>query len=239
MKRLLAIGMLLALGTGAASASAAGERAQYSQSYAIFIKGDPAGTETVVEKRGESGDLTVASEHDILIADGLQANRMTFATTMVFPKNSLDPSSYSYRYTTGGSGDSFDVTISGGQITRRLSRGGQNSEAAVAFTPNMVILDFNVYHQYDYVMRRYDAKKGGRQVFANFLPVIGNDIPLAITALGDEILKGKTGDVAVKNYRVELLGTRTGTVSMDAKGRLVRLVMPAQDLEVWRKDLVE
>ena len=53
----------------------------------------------------------------------------------------------------------------------------------------MVILDFNVYHQYDYLIRKYDMKKRGRQVFANFIPVIGNDIPLAITFLDNEKLK--------------------------------------------------
>ena len=72
--------------------------------------------------------------------------------------------------------------------------------------PNTVILDFNVYHQYDYLVRRYDAAKGGRQLFSDFVPLIGNDIPLAVTSIGEAELKFEKGSMAVSNYRVEFVG---------------------------------
>ena len=42
----------------------------------------------------------------------------------------------------------------------------------------------------------------------------------------------------VRNYMIEFVGIWTGSVTTDLAGRLVRLVIPAQDLEVVRKDLL-
>jgi hypothetical protein len=230
------LGLILSCGMNGALARAAENN--YSQSYAIIIKGVLAGTETVTEKSGTAGELVSTSEHEIVVTDKLETKRMTFSTKMILSKKSLIPVSYNYRYTTGEFGDSYGVEIRNGQVTRVLSKGGRSSEVTVPFLPNMVILDHNVYHQYDYVIRRYDAKKGGRQMFADFLPVIGNDIKLAITFLGDEKLELDKSTLPIKKYRVEFVDIWNGTLSMDKNNRLVRLVIPAQDLEVVRKDLL-
>jgi hypothetical protein len=209
----------------------------YSQSYAIIIKGEIAGTETVVEKYGNDGELISTSEHEIYVSDKLENKRMAFSTRMVLAKTSFIPISYDYRYTAGDSGDSYNVAIKDGHITRTLKRGGRTSEVTTAFLPNMVILDHNVYHQYDYLIRKYDDKKKGQQVFADFIPIIGNDIKLAVTFLGDEKLELNKSTLPIKKYRVEFIDIWSGTLSMDKNGRLVRLVVPAQDLQVVRKDL--
>lgn len=223
------------------SAFARDEILPYTQSYVIEIKGERAGNESVFEKRGSDGELISTSEHEIFVTDGMQNKRMAFTTRMVFPKGSLNPSSYSYRYKTEGTeaGDSYDVTVKDGQVTRVLNRGGRSSEATVPFLPTMVILDVNVYHQYDYLIRRYDLKKGGRQLFADFVPVIGNDIPLAVTYQGNEILKLNKDELAIQNFQIEFVGIWTASVSVDKNGHLVRMISPAQDLKVIRKDLVQ
>ncbi len=210
----------------------------YTQSYAILLKGALAGSETVTEKSGDAGDLVSTSDHEIFVTDGLQTKRMAFSTKMVLSKGTLTPVSYTYRYTTGNAGDSYDVVIKDAQIFRTLNRGGRTSEVTVPFQPNTVILDINVYHQYDYLIRKYDIKRGGRQLFANFVPVVGNDIPLALTFVGNESLAVKNGSIPVRNFKVEFVGIFTGTASMDKDGRLVHLLIPAQDLEVVRKDLL-
>jgi hypothetical protein len=102
----------------------------------------------------------------------------------------------------------------------------------------MVFVDFNVYHQYDYLVRRYDAKKGGRQTFADFIPVIGTDIPIALTYMGDDRLNLKTGTLPIRNFQVEIVGIWGGTLSVSKEGRLIRLVIPSQEIEVMRRDLL-
>ena len=210
----------------------------YSQTYSILIKGAVAGTETVTEKTGDAGNTISTSEHEILLTDGLETKRMAFSTKMVLSKATKAPISYTYRYTAGNS-DSYDVVIQNAQITRTLNRGGSTSQVTVPFEPNMVILDFNVYHQYDYLIRKYDVKKGGRQIFADFVPVIGTDIPVALTFLGNENLEPKKGTLPVRNFGVEFVGIWSGLLSVDKDGRLVRLSIPAQDLQVVRADLLD
>jgi hypothetical protein len=217
----------------------AGDKAPvYTQSYAILIKGELAGIENITETVNETGDVLSSSEHEIYVSDGLGTKRMAFTTKMHLAKNTYDPVFYSYKYTSGDAGDSYEVEIKGALIRRTLTRSGRASEVTAPVQPNTVILDFNVYHHYDYLVRRYDAVKGGRQIFSDFVPLIGNDIQLALTSMGDTELKSEKGIVAVSSYRVEFVGIAGGTLSVDKNKRLVRLVIPAQDLEVLRKDLL-
>jgi hypothetical protein len=213
--------------------------ADYSVTYTILIKDSVAGTEKVTETIDEAGDRISISEHDILVTDGLQTKRMTFSTKMVLSEKSLNPKSYSYRYNSEDGGDSYDVVIKKEQATRTLRRGDRVSEATVPWRPDMVILDFSVYHHYDYLLRKYDKNKGGRQVFADYVPLLGNDIPIAVTFLGDSTLELAKGKLPVKSYRIEFVGIWSGTLSADKNGRLIRVLIPNQDLEVVRKDLLD
>jgi hypothetical protein len=210
----------------------------YSQSYLILLKGDVAGSEIVTEKTTAAGELVSTSEHEMIVSDGLQTNRMTFSTRMVLAKTTGTPASYSYWYTSGNTGDSCEVAIANGQATRTLNRGGRTDQVTVPFEPGMILLDFNVYHHYDYLIRKYDLKKGGRQTFADFIPVIGTDIPVALTLLGESKQALKNGTFPVRNFGVEIVGIWSGSITVDKEGRLVRLLIPTQDIEVVRRDLM-
>lgn len=210
----------------------------YEQTYAVFIHGSRAGTETVSERMNKEGNRVAESQHELLVSDGLEARRLAFETTTVFVKDSAVPMSYSYKYLSGSSKDYYNVTIKGGLITRVLSRGGNISEATAALQPGTVILDINVFHQYDVLARLYDFKKRGRQIFRNFIPVIASEIPVAVTWLEDSKLDYGKGTMPVRNFKIEFVGVRSGNFSTDMSGRLVRLIMREQDLEVVRKDLV-
>ena len=238
MRRILPCFLGCLLAAIAAPASTSSAASSYSESYAILIKGAPAGSEIVKEQSDSNGDTVSTSDHEILINDGLEAKQMKFSTRMVLAKNTGIPVSYSYWYTSGNTGDSYDVTIKNGQITRVLNRGGRTSEVTVPLLPDMVFVDHNVYHQYDFLVRKYDFKKGGRQTFANFIPVIGNDIPVALTFIGDDKLNLQTGSIQIRNFRIEFVGIWGGTLSVTKEGRLVRLLVPTQDLEVVRRDLL-
>jgi hypothetical protein len=233
--RLWFFGLLLLHATG--TIMARNNSLSYSETYAIIIKGNVAGSETVTEKT-EGGDVTSSSEHEMLVTDGIETKRMAFSTRMVLSKSTGIPISYSYWYTSGKTGDSYEVTIKNAQITRILNRSGRTSEVTIPLQPNMTFVDFNVYHQYDYLVYRYDSKKGGRQTFPNFIPVIGNDVPVALTFLGEDKLNLRTGSLAVRNFRVEFVGILGGTLSVNKEGRLVRLVIPTQEIEVVRRDLL-
>jgi hypothetical protein len=162
---------------------------------------------------------------------------MAFTTRLVLSKT-YAPVQYTYRYIAGPSGDGYDVRIQAGEISRVLTRGGRSSEVTSPHQPGTVILDFSVYHQFDYVTRKYDFKRAGRQVFPNYIPLIGSEISVALTRLQDSMLENAAAPLPVRNFRVELVGLWTGTLSTDAENRLVRLLVRDQNLEVVRSDLL-
>lgn len=210
----------------------------YSQIYAILIDGSPAGTENVVERVNKDGSILSDSSHEILISDGTETKRMAFTTRTVLQKGTLSPTLYSCRYSSGESRDSYEVSVRNGQILRTLTRSGRTSETALPLHPGMVIIDFNVYHQYDYLIRKYDLKKGGRQSFQNFLPLLGAEVPIALTRLEDTVLSSGQKSLPVQNFRVEFAGSWTGVASFDSSWRLVRLLLAEKGLAVLRKDLL-
>jgi hypothetical protein len=217
---------------------AADSPAGHSQTYAIFIKGSFSGTETVTEGADSSGNPTVNSEHEIFVTDGLETKRMAFVTTMIFSKKDMSPLRYSYRYTSGNSRDSYEVNIKDGVATCIVTRSGHKSETSKPFRGNEIILDFNVYHQYKFLARNYDYKTGGQQTFADYIPLIGDNISVVLEFLGNGILESEKGSVPVRNFKFSFPGIGNGSFSIDEGGRLVRLLMPAQDLEVVKKELI-
>jgi hypothetical protein len=235
-----ALALLLGLAFFADWALAKDINADYSQSYVIFIKGAVAGNETVTEKNDEAGNLVSSSDHELFVTDGLEVKRMAFTTKMVLSKDKKTTLSLSFQYTTGGgAGDSYDIHVTNGQVTRTLNKGGQSTEASIPLESKMVIFDNTVYHHFDYLVPHYDFKKGGRQLFQYFVPVIGNDIPLALTFLGDENLELKNGKQAIRNFKIEFANIWGGSFAVDKDGRLIRLVIPTQSLEVVRKDILD
>lgn len=102
----------------------------------------------------------------------------------------------------------------------------------------VLLFDFNVYHHYEFLARKYDFKKGGRQTFRGYVPVVGGEISLALTRLEDSDLEAGKESIAIRSFKIEFVGVSTGTFSIDKAGRLVRVVLRDRDLEVVRKDLI-
>ena len=213
----------------------------YTQTFVIMIENENSGTETVTEEKDRSGAIIYTSEHELLVNDSQTKNRMAFSTRMVFSRGAKNLQTYTCWYKTGqngNSGDSYDVSVKDGRITRVLTRNGQSVEITASFTQNMVVVDFNVYYQYEYLIRRYDRKKKGTQVFDNFIPVIGNDIPMKVTFIGDETLSFDEMNIETSRFRVESADIHTATLFVDKNNRLVVLENPSQGLRVIRKDLL-
>ena len=212
---------------------------RYSQVYTILINGSIAGNEKVTEEYSKEGNLVSSSESEIFMLVGQEPKRMAFTTRTVLAKGTLAPLTYSFKFTGGDSRDWFEVTVRDGTIHRVLSRGTQTSEVSIPVQPGVVILDFSAYYHYEHLIRKYDSKKRGRQSFPNFIPVIASSIPLTVTELDEATIEHVKGPLHIRNFKIELSGgTRTRSVQVDKTGRLVRIWVPEQNLEVVRADLV-
>jgi len=209
----------------------------YKQTYVILINGEKAGTEAVTEEKDGSGNVVSMSEHELLLDEGSSKNRMVFSTKMVLSKGAKNIKTYVCRYK-GEPGDSYEVSVQNGRITRVLTRNGQPGVVTAPFTSNMVVVDFNVYHHYEYLLRRYDRKKKGIQTFADFIPIIGNDIPIKVTWVGDENLVFGEKTIEASRFIIEFTDIHTVTLYADKDNRLVVLENTAQGLKVIREDLL-
>jgi hypothetical protein len=219
-------------------AGAEDEDLTYTKEYSIILKGEVSGTEKVTERVSPDGKVLVNSTHEILVSDGVETKRMAFTTSMSLQKGTWLPIHYSCRYSSGEARDSYEVTVRDAQVVRTLTRSGRTSETKIQLQPGFVIVDFNVYYQYDYLLHRYDLKKGGKQSFMNFIPLIAAGIRVALTRLEDSTFG--TGDKAleIRNFRVEFGSSWVGIARCDKNGRLVHLLLQDKELEVVRKDLL-
>ena len=206
-----------------------------TRTFQIFLKGEAAGTEVVSESTDKDGNLVLRSEHEMLVSDGLEIKRVAFTTAAVLAKESLQPLHYRMQYTSGASHDSCEVKANGRQLTRILTRGSRTSETSTTITPGTVLLESNVYYLYEYLVRQYDAKKGGRQMFQAYLPPVGAEVPAALTRMQDSSLETPGGSVPVHNFRFEFVALANAVLSVDTAGRLVRFVNPTQEVEIRRK----
>jgi hypothetical protein len=207
----------------------------YAQTYEVFLRGQLAGTEVVSERTDKNGNLISSSEHDLLVSDGLETKRVAFTTELTLAKGSRAPVRYELRYTSGESHDSCVVTTAGNLLVRTLIRGSRKSEATTTMQPAMVIVESNVYHLYEQLVRKYDVKRGGRQILQAYLPPVGADIPAALTLLGEEDVATPAGMIRARNFKFEFVGLANALLSVDKSGRLIRFANPELELEVIRK----
>jgi len=210
----------------------------YTQEYSIVLKGAVSGIEKVTERISREGKVLANSTHEILVTDGVETKRMMFTTSMSLQKGTWFPIHYSCRYSSGEARDSYEVSVRDGQVVRTLTRSGRTSVTKLQLQPGFAIVDFNVYYQYDYLLQRYDLRRGGKQTFMNFLPLIAAEIPVALTRLEDSTVRVGDKALEVRNFRIEFGSSWVGIARSDKNGRLVHLILQDKELEVVRKDLL-
>jgi hypothetical protein len=201
--------------------------------YAIFINGLPSGTETVTRTIDKEGNLVAASQHELSVSHAMEAKRVAFATELILRRETLSPVRYSCRYTTGAR-DAYDVVVKDGAFTRILTRAGHRIEGVATLDSDVLVTDPNVYTHYEFLVRKYDFKKRGRQIFRSFVPLIGTDIEIALSHLNDTRIDLDKEPLAVRNFKLEFVGMAAAALTTDMSGALVRLAIPGQGLEVLR-----
>lgn len=110
---------------------------------------------------------------------------------------------------------------------------GKEDVREFQFGPNLVVLDDNIFHQYELLVWRYLRTPGGNQAFNGYIPQEALPGGLAVVDAGTT----ETGVQGKKNLRHLIVTTDTLQVDLwvDDLGRLDRLVSPSAELEVMRK----
>jgi hypothetical protein len=97
-------------------------------------------------------------------------------------------------------------------------------------SPQIAILDNNVYQQYGVLADLYDRAKKGVQTFSVLVPQEMIPGTVTVESMGSATVAGaETEQLRVKTADLEL------DVYVDAKGRLMRIVVPSANAEITRE----
>jgi hypothetical protein len=193
--------------------------------FVISVDGVPVGTEDF--SIGRAGSDWIARGTTELRA-GTETSRITGELRL---NGSVQP--LQYMCSTGSGKKVTSTTTFAGanaHITLDLGEGKDPIRQDFTFASPVVVLDDNLYYQYEILARAYNWKAAGAQTFAVFIPQ--EQAPGTITAEAGAA-------VVVDGVKYEQLTMRTPdlevTIYLDAAHRLMRLVVPASKAEVRRQ----
>ncbi len=192
---------------------------------AIEIAGQTVGTE----------DFSITRDGDQWVAHGTTEFRGQSGSNKVIGDLRLNTAGAPLRYVwnTEGEKKAASTTVFNGltaKITLDLGKGGAPYQQDFTFASPVVVLDNNLYHQYEILARVYNWTTGGPQDFAVLIPQEMTPGMITAESRGPATLDGVRYDqLAVHAPGLEL------TVYLDAAHRLMRLSVPASKAEVRRQ----
>ena len=193
--------------------------------FAINIAGQTVGTE----------DFSITRDGDQWVARGTTEFHGQNGSNKVIAELRLNAAGAPLRYVWSTEGDkkaSSTTTFDGltAKISLDLGKGGEPIRQDFTFTSPVVVLDNNLYHQYEILARVYNWTAGGAQNFAVLIPQEQSPGMITAESRGPATLDGVRYDqLAVHTPNLELM------LYLDTAHRLIRLSVPASKAEVRRQ----
>ena len=151
--------------------------------------------------------------------------RMKETATLVL-RNGIDPIRYK-RIQKSPKRGSAVINFGPEKATARYKTTEGGTQLMEYFLPkNVVILDTNFFHHYTFLVRQYDFLKGGTQHMDVLVPQETAPGMVRVEHAGDDQSLRK---LVVKTGQVEI------QIWADAAGRLMKLTVPAANIEVLRE----
>jgi hypothetical protein len=193
--------------------------------FVISVNGVPVGTE----------DFSIVRAGGDWIAKGTTEIHAGEETSKITGELRLNGSVEPLRYMcSAGNGKKITSTTTfagtSAHIILDLGEGKDPIRQDFTFASPVVVLDDNLYYQYEILAHAYNWKTGGAQTFAVFIPQ--EQAPGTITAEAG-------APVTLDGAKYEQLTMRTPdlevTLYLDAAHRLMRLMVPASKAEIRRQ----
>ncbi len=188
----------------------------------LYLAGKQVGHESYVHQR--EGDMDIWSGSIDLQTDGMtlrQRPRLVLA-------QDGHPVSFDLDYSTGGPDKSMSYVFGEESVTVTSKDGQKESSDRYPLPPGAVVLSNNVLHHEIILARRYDWKKGGRQVFT---AVPNTRILLESRDPDDFLLNGTP--IVLRHLFLSIGGVIGANLWLDSQGRLVKADMPLQRITVF------
>ena len=193
--------------------------------FRILVNGQQMGKEEFdISQSG--GDWVAKGTSEIQSADGV-----THVTGTLQLHADGTPVSYEWS-TQGAKKASATIGFSGPTATIELRLEGRRpfTQQFTFETPQIAVLDNNLYYQYAVLARLYDRDKKGVQTFAVLVPQELTPGSVTVESLGEQPSGGgkKLEELVVKTEDLEV------DLYLDS-GRLVRIVAPSTNAEIVRQ----
>jgi uncharacterized protein len=203
----------LALASSVCVASGqAPDRAPGSGRFLMFSGGKPAGSETFTIRSQEASDSTSTVE----------VSRPPVAFTTATEYSGTQPKSF--RLTKPPDTDlQFAIRGTEVQVTGSRQASGKTDGAAV-------ILENLVWHQYYFLLRRYDAAKAGLQHFSAFVPSVMATIPTTLDRT-EHAVTFEGIAAPLDHFRATFQSTLRIDIWAEPDGALVYVAVPSQGWE--------
>jgi len=190
---------------------------------AIMIGGQSVGTE----------EFSISRDGDQWVARGTTEYHGQSGSNKVIGELRLNSAGAPLKYVwnTEGEKKASSTTVFNGLTAQiSLELGGKPVSQDFTFTSPVVVLDNNLYHQYEVLARVYNWAAGGPQNFAVLIPQQQTPGMLTAEMRGPAILDGaRYEQLAVHTSNLDLM------LYLDSAHRLMRLSVPAANAEIRRQ----
>lgn len=200
--------------------------------YTIFLRGTPVGREEVTVREDATG-TTITAQGRL----GAPLNVVTRRAEMKYT-----PEGTPERFTLDGSANGSDVSVrtsfANGTAQTEGNQGTTKIATSHPFSPQAVVLPNGVFSLYAALADRLSRVTAGAELKAYVLPLA----EIGVKVVSDQPERIQVGTSFLNVQRYDLLFNNPGgdlAVSLTAGdgGRLIRLSIPAQAIEVVREDV--
>jgi pimeloyl-ACP methyl ester carboxylesterase len=223
-----------ALGLILAGPAAAQQRpaAPKPTGYTVFLRGAPVGREELTVQEDATGTT--------ITAQGRLAAPLNVVTRRAEMKYAPDgsPQQFTLEATANGSEVAVRTSFVNGTAQTEGNQGATKIDTSHPYSPQAVVLPNGVFSLYAALADRLSRVTGGAELKAYILPIA----EINVRVVSDQPERIQVGTTFLDAQRYDLLFSNPGgdlAVSLTAGdgGRLIRLSVPAQAIEVVREDV--
>ena len=189
----------------------------------------------VNEKNDVKGNLVCLFEQEMNIPSAKEKKQIVRAK-MVFQGGKSFPVTYSCD---SSPGVTYSIEIENDKIVRMLKNKNGKKENVKPYKPEMTLLDLVVYPTVTYLIRQYDANKGGDQFFQTYTLPYDSVEKIAVIPKKITMPEHETRELQLKNYEIEVREDLKLLVWIDKDKHLYRMFAQGPNVEVIRSDLFD
>lgn len=204
-----------------------------TSSFTIFVRGVPVGTEQIAVERTADG-WTISSSG----RSGAPLFMVTERLQVRYDAN-WRPLELTVDATTGGQVTTLHTTVTGTTARNEMKTGGASSEKTDTIDPEAVLLPNLVFAPYEALAARLKSASAGSTLSVYIAPL--GSVSITVGESAPEQIQTVARVINARRTRITL--TMSSAPSLEAEiwgdesGRLLRLSIPVEGLEVLREDI--